>query len=166
MRVASQKGFTYLAVLFLIAILSAVSASVGILWSAAIQREKERELIAIGNQFRRAICQYYEKSPGTLRSYPKTIKDLLKDERQLATQRYLRKIYIDPMTRSDRWGVITAPDGGVMGVHSLSEKMSYKRRGFGAMSDQILDKSRYSDWEFAYSPPPPLAPVLMNNCFD
>lgn len=164
MKVANQKGFTYLAALFLIAILSAVLASVGILWSTAVQREKERELIAIGKQFRMAICQYYENSPGMLKVYPKSISDLLKDERQFATQRYLRKIYIDPMTISDRWGVITAPDGGVMGVHSLSEKISYKRMSFGVVSNQSFGKSIYSDWKFIYNPP--FAPVLMNNCFD
>lgn len=99
-----QAGFTYLAALFLIATTGILLASIGMTWSTLNQRGKERDLLFVGDQFRKAIGQYYEHTPGTLKKYPASLNDLLKDERHLLTQRYLRKIYRDPMTRVREWG--------------------------------------------------------------
>lgn len=147
-----QAGFTYMAALFFVAIMGAMLATVGAIWSTAQQREKERELIFLGNQFKTAIGQYYERSPGTLKKYPKVLEDLLKDERQLATQRYLRKIFVDPMTRTAEWGLVTAPEGGVMGVYSLSGDSVLKTGGFADKDADLEGKSRYSEWQFVYRP--------------
>lgn len=149
---AQQAGFTYLAALFLVAMLAAMAASVCVIWSTAYQRDKERELLLVGEQFRNAIGQYYEKSPGTLKKYPTTLNDLLKDERQLSTQRYLRKIYIDPMTRSNKWGLVLAPEGGIMGVHSLAEDKPIKRENFSDANQGLAGKTKYSEWLFVYRP--------------
>lgn len=149
---ASQSGFTYLAALFLVALVGAVSASICTLWSTALQRDKERELLFAGHQFRKAIGQYYEKSPGTVKKYPKALNDLLQDQRQLSTQRYLRKIFIDPMTRSNRWGVVLAPEGGIMGVYSLSEERPLKTDNFSEADQVLVGKTKYSEWQFFYMP--------------
>jgi len=82
-----QSGVTYLAMLFLVAVMGTLWAAVGEIWSTANQREKEKELLLIGAQFREAIRQYYEHSPGILKKYPGTLEDLMKDERQPGTQR-------------------------------------------------------------------------------
>ena len=79
------------------------------------QREKERELLFIGNQFRQAIERYYERSPGELKKYPASLEELLKDNRFVTTQRHLRRIYRDPMTGNTEWGMVNAPEGGIMG---------------------------------------------------
>lgn len=147
-----ESGFTYLAALFMVAVLGAILASIGMLWSTAQQREKERELLFIGNQFRSAIGQYYEKSPGSLKKFPVTLDDLLKDERQLATQRYLRKIYVDPMTKTNKWGLVQAPAGGIMGVYSLSEELPFKQDNFRERDRALAGKTRYSEWQFVYVP--------------
>ena len=147
-----QNGFTYLAILFAIAIAGVVLSATGIDWSQAGQREKELELLFVGNQFRQAIALYYEKSPGAVKHYPRTLNELLKDERQLGTQRYLRKIYLDPMTRKSDWGVDLAPDGGVMGVHSLSDAAPLKRTNFDYANQSFDGASKYSDWVFDYVP--------------
>lgn len=147
-----QSGFTYLAVLFLVAVLGAVLAATGMLWSTAQQREKERELLFVGNQFRNAIRQYYEKSPGAVKKYPNTLNDLLKDERQLSTQRYLRKIFIDPITKTNKWGLVLAPEGGIMGVYSLSEEHPFKTDNFRDGNQSFVGKTKYSEWQFAYTP--------------
>lgn len=149
-----QLGFTYLAALFLVGIMGAIWASIGGIWSTANQREKERELLLIGAQFREAIGMYYEKSPGTMKRYPETLGDLLKDERQLATQRYLRKVFIDPMTRSNKWGLVISPVGGVMGVHSLSDGHPIKRANFRDADFELSGKAKYSEWLFVYRPAP------------
>ena len=147
-----QDGFTYLAALFLVAVMGAMLASTGMLWSTAQQRDKERELLFVGDQFRYAIGQYYEKSPGAVKKYPDTLDDLLKDERQLATQRYLRKIFIDPMTRLNKWGVVQAPEGGIMGVYSLSEERPLKVDNFSEADQRLAGKAKYSEWQFIYTP--------------
>ena len=152
MNRSSQAGFTYLAALFLVAIFGAILASTGVVWSTAQQREKECELLLIGKQFRMAIGQYYEKSPGSLKKYPPTLNDLLKDERQLSTQRYLRKIFIDPMMRSNKWGLVQAPEGGIMGVRSLSEDQLLKNGNFSEADGDLAGKKKYSEWLFVYRP--------------
>lgn len=149
----AQAGFTYLAALFFVAAMGVLLASVGSMWSTAQQRDKEQELLLIGEQFRMAIGMYYEKSPGYLKKYPETLDDLLKDRRQLAVQRYLRKIYIDPMTRSNKWGLVHAPEGGIMGVHSLSEEQPIKRANFDDANQEFAGKTKYSGWGFIYVPP-------------
>lgn len=152
MPLKKQSGFTYLAILFAIAIAGVVLAATGINWSQAAQREKERELLFVGNQFRQAILLYYEKSPGGVKRYPRTLNDLLKDERQLSTQRYLRKIYLDPITRKADWGIEVAPDGGVMGVHSLSDAAPLKSSNFDYANRAFEGAAKYTDWVFDYSP--------------
>jgi Type II secretory pathway, pseudopilin PulG len=147
-----QSGFTYLAILFAIAIAGVVLAATGINWSHAGQREKEQELLFVGNQFRQAIALYYEKSPGTVKRYPRTLSDLLKDERQLGIQRYLRKVYIDPMTLKAEWGTVAAPDGGIMGVYSLSDIVPLKSANFDYADRTFEGAAKYADWVFAYSP--------------
>lgn len=114
-----QRGFTYLTALLLVAAVGLGLAVTGELWSNARQREKEAELIWVGNQFKQAIGLYYQRSPGSVKKYPEKLEELLEDKRFLSTQRYLRKIYVDPITGKAQWGLVPAPGGGVMGVYSL-----------------------------------------------
>lgn len=153
-----QSGFTYLAALFLIAIMGAVIAATGMVWHTAQQREKERELLFAGDQFRRAIGLYYERSPGTIKKYPNSLNDLLKDERYLSTQHYLRRIYLDPMTRKAEWGTVPAPGDGIMGVHSLSQDEPIKTGNFRYRDRDFEGKTKYSEWKFVYEPKAPQAP--------
>jgi type II secretory pathway pseudopilin PulG len=152
LRPSRQGGFTYLALLFSVALSGAALAAVGTWWSHERQREKEAELLDIGNQFRRAIANYYERSPGTVKRYPRKLEELVFDTRYLTIQRHLRRVYRDPVTGEAKWGIVTAPDGGIMGVHSLSEMKPIKTAGFGVHNADLADKSRYSEWRFVYYP--------------
>ena len=116
----SQRGFTYLAALIVVALMGGGLAVYGEMASHARQREKEAELVWIGNQFREAIGLYYQRSPGAAKRYPEKLDELLQDSRFLSRQRYLRRIYTDPMTGNAQWGLVQAPQGGVMGVYSLA----------------------------------------------
>lgn len=152
MRSKKVAGFTYLGVLFFVAIMGVVLAGTAITWSTAQQREKERELLFAGNAFRNAIAAYYERTPGTVKRYPNSFNDLLKDNRQLATVRHLRRVYADPMTSRAEWGLVRAPDGGIMGIHSLSGGPPIKRSGFLLRDSAFEDAERYADWKFVYIP--------------
>lgn len=147
-----QSGFTYLAALLLIVIMGTVLAATGVVWHTAQQREKERELLYVGDQFRRAIGLYYERTPGKFKKYPNSLQDLLKDERHLSVQRYLRKIYLDPMTRKAAWGIVPAPGGGIMGVYSLSEEEPRKTGNFPFRDSEFEGKGKYAEWQFVYQP--------------
>lgn len=151
-----QKGFTYLALLMVVAIGGAVLAAVGELASHASQREKEAELLFAGRQFRQAIASYYEHSPGVKR-YPQALEDLLEDKRTAAVQRHLRRLYRDPMTGKADWHAVEAPGGGIMGVRSASPAEPIKVGGFSKQDQALEGAARYSDWPFVYTPPAPPA---------
>jgi len=146
----SNAGFTYLGILFAVTIMGIALAAAGSLWHVAQQREKERELLYIGNQYRQAIALYYERSPGGGKQFPKTLEHLLQDNRHVTTQRYLRKIYRDPITNSKTWGIVEGPGNTIMGVYSLSEDTPLKQGNFDPIDQIFTGKTHYSDWKFVY----------------
>ena len=150
-----QSGFTYLALLIVIAVAGAVLAAVGELASHAQQREKEADLLFAGHQFRQAIAAYYERSPGGAKRYPQKLEDLLEDRRYATPQRYLRKVYRDPLTGGKEWGLVQAPSGGIMGVYSQSEVEPAKTGGFSKPDEAFSGAVHYSEWKFSYAPASP-----------
>ncbi len=155
-----QTGIAYLALLIVIAAMGAALAATGSLWHEVQQREKERELLFVGTQYRRAIKQYYE-SLQTQKKYPPTLEALLLDERTPAIRRYLRQPYRDPMRHpkeskdameSKQWGLVLAPQGGIMGVYSLAEGRPFRQANFPAELGWDNDKASYRDWQFIYVP--------------
>jgi type II secretory pathway pseudopilin PulG len=150
---SSQAGFTYLVAMFAVAVAGLLLAVASEVWSQSRQREKEKELLFVGGQFREAIALYYQRTPGAVKRYPEKLEDLLEDWRYLSMQRYLRKIYADPVTGKSRWGIVAAPGGGVMGVHSLSDQHPVKSANFDIKDQSFAGSRRYSDWKFIYEPP-------------
>ncbi len=147
-----QSGFTYLTILFAVAVAGVALAQTGIDWSQSAQREKERELLFVGNEFRHAIALYYERTPGVVKRYPATLEDLLADSRYNPPQHYLRRIYRDPIANAPQWGQTLSPEGGIMGVHSLSEAAPIKTSGFRDADLSLEGAKKYSDWVFSYAP--------------
>lgn len=145
-----QRGFTYMGLLFFVAVMGILLAASGVTWSTVSKREKERELLYIGHQFRAAIKAYYQSTPGTIKRYPEKLEDLLVDRRQAATVRHLRRIYADPITGNRDWGLIRAPDGGIQGVFSVSEQVPMKTGGFTAEDAHFGRVATYSGWRFEF----------------
>ncbi|HNP27254.1 MAG TPA: hypothetical protein PKM20_10975 [Nitrosomonas sp.] len=104
------KGIIYLWALFAVTVAGVVMAGTGQLWQTKIQREKEMELLFIGDQFRKAIMSYHSNQLTGVRQYPESLEQLLEDKRGPVIQRHLRKIYIDPMTMTDEWGLVEEDD--------------------------------------------------------
>ena len=125
-------------------------AAIGELYSVAQERKKEAELLFVGEQYRNAIKSYYEKSPGGAKRYPQKLEDLLQDSRYPTAQRYLRRVYADPMTGS-AWGLMEGPGGGIMGVYSLSSNPPRKTSGFSLANQSFEDAREYSEWKFFYA---------------
>jgi type II secretory pathway pseudopilin PulG len=149
---AAHGGFTYLGLLFVVAAMGASLALVGVVWHTVQKREKERELLFVGNQYRQAIGQYFSRTPGTTRHYPRRLQDLLQDPRHLTTQRYLRKLYPDPITGRMDWELVKAADGGIMGVYSPSEDEPLKGANFSAADQDFEGKKSYAEWWFVSTP--------------
>ena len=149
-----EAGFTYTGVLIAVALVGLSLALTGEAWQTTVQREKERELLFAGNEIRRAITQYYESTPGTGKQFPKSLDDLLRDNRYPTTRRYLRKVYPDPMTGKREWGLVKGPGDGIMGVYSLSRKTPLKRANFPPEYTAFERAESYAAWLFAYSDSP------------
>lgn len=145
-------GFTYLGLLVIVLVMGVALAGAGEVWHMAQRREKEQDLLHTGNQFRLALDAYYENTPGRERRYPATLEDLLKDPRHPSIQRYLRKIYRDPVTGGVEWGLLKGPDGEIYGVYSLSQEEPVKKGNFDLADRNFEGKAKYADWVFMHVP--------------
>jgi type II secretory pathway pseudopilin PulG len=144
----TAAGFAYIGLLFAVAILGITLSAVGVVWSTQIRREKEEQLMFVGDQFRIAIGRYLASGGG----YPESLNDLVEDKRTPVARHYLRRIYPDPMTNGVDWDLIKAPEGGIIGVASTSKDKPLKVANF-PIEDPGFDKAEsYNNWQFIYSP--------------
>jgi hypothetical protein len=80
------------------------------------------------------------------------LEHLLKDPRHPGTQRYLRRIYRDPVTGGEEWGLVRGAGGEILGVHSLSEEPPLKQGNFSLADRDFAGKTKYADWVFMHVP--------------
>lgn len=107
-----QRGFTYLVMLFFVALTAAGLAALGQSWRNAAEREREAELVFRGNEIARAIASYVAASPNPAApEFPRALEDLLVDPRGPKTRHHLRRLYVDPFTRAADWELIPAGEG-------------------------------------------------------
>ena len=90
----------------------------------------------------------YQFEPGPLSA----IDALLLDARMPGTRRYLRRPYRDPLTNSDQWGLVLAPQGGIMGVYRMAMGTPIKQANFSVTLTGFENKTSYADWKFTYLP--------------
>lgn len=143
-----QSGFTYLMLLWWVAISGVMLVALSHSWSNASRREREAELVWRGEEIRRGIESYASVpvSDGVSK-LPQRLEDLLEDRRSGTLQRHVRRLWRDPITGQARWGLVreggtgsglTAP-GGITGVHSLSTQAPLRA------PDGV---KRYDEWRF------------------
>jgi type II secretory pathway pseudopilin PulG len=141
-------GFTYLGVLFAIALIGVVLAGAASLWQIGAWREREAELLFIGRQFARALAAYHEATPGPRKEWPRTLAELVEDRRhEAAPRRHLRRLYRDPVTGAADWALVRE-GAGIVGVHSRSTQAPLKRANFPPGQEQFDGAGRYADWVF------------------
>lgn len=117
------------------------------LYATSVRRDRERELLFIGHEFRTAIERY--NKAGGQQAYPLTLAELLKDTRFPGTRRHLRRLYVDPMTGKAEWGTVVV-QGRIVGVYSLSGQAPIKQDNFDDSDSSLRHQPRYSDWRFVY----------------
>ena len=141
------RGFTYLGVMFIVSLLAMTAAMASVVWSTVQQRENERELVFAGRQYQAAIERFQQHSKTPAQRFPRQLADLLRDAREPALRRDLRRLYPDPMTGRMQWGLIRLPDGGIVGVHSLSDRRPLQRAQLspGLAFPKAVS---YRDWRF------------------
>jgi type II secretory pathway pseudopilin PulG len=140
-----QRGFSYLAVLFLVALTAAGLATLGQAWRTAAQRERERELAFRGGEIARAIASYQRAGAVEPAPYPASLRDLLEDVRGPRVRRHLRRLYVDPFTGQADWVLVPDPvnPSRFRAVHSRADTALLRRT---APDGQAISKA--SDWVF------------------
>ncbi len=146
----AQRGFGYMLVLFALAALGLLLAGAGQVWQTHQQREREAELLFIGNQFRLALASYQRATPPAAPQLPRTLEELLEDKRSVTTLRHLRQLYRDPMNGTPEWGLLKVGDR-IVGVHSLSAAKPLKT-SFAAHDADLANATRYDQWVFGPTP--------------
>jgi len=151
-RQQKQRGFAYVWTLLLVAFFAASSLLAFRLESSLTTRSREADLVWIGLQFRKALQQYYMDNQDKQDRYPRTLEELTDPKGQLVPKRYLRRIYIDPMTGNTDWGVVRSPGGGILGVYSKAAGEPRKKHGLPKELESFGKATSYRDWLFAYDP--------------
>ncbi len=142
-----SAGFTYIGLLLLVVMMGIALTVVSQVWQTMQKRDKEDELLFVGDQMRRALALYALNATGGQR-YPHSLEELLKDPRYPVPRRYLRKIYLDPITGLAEWGLVKGPGDVITGVYSLSEEEPLKKTDFKLADQAFEGKTKYSEWVF------------------
>jgi type II secretory pathway pseudopilin PulG len=121
---AQQTGFTYLGILIAVAVVGIGLTAASEVWVATSSRQKMTALDWAGQQYIQAIRSYYQASPGSVKSYPMEVADLLEDRRFLTIRRHLRTAYLNPFTQKADWNAIRANDGSLRGVQALVPQLN------------------------------------------
>jgi type II secretory pathway pseudopilin PulG len=148
-RALREQGFVYIALLIGLTIIGIGLGATSEVWTQSRQREKEEELLFVGNQFRQAISRFYLQSPPAARRFPMLLDELVEDVRAPdKPAHHLRKLYADPMTGDTKWGEVRLASGQLVGVYSQSNGTPFKVFGFALRDKDFVDKEHYADWIF------------------
>jgi type II secretory pathway pseudopilin PulG len=142
-----QRGYTYLLLLFAVAAMGLLTAAAAENWSTAAQRERERELLFVGNEYREALRRYYDALPNAVQRLPESLDELTNDKRFPEPRHHLRRIYPDPLTGDTDW-VLLRQGGRISGVHSRVDKFPLKQGGFLPRDEGFAGAKSYRDWRF------------------
>ncbi len=153
-----QKGFTFVEMLVVVALVAILASAVMPLARVTMQRQREIELRRVLREMRTAIDRYKDAvdqgaipatriRPGS-EGYPPDLQTLVvgveaagqgTGDRKL---KFLRRVPIDPITRDDEWGMRSyedKPDAKSWGGQNVYDVYS-KSEG------TALDGTKYSDW--------------------
>lgn len=144
-----QSGFTFVWLLFFVVAMGIGLAALGNAWHTLVAREKEQELLFVGDQYRKAIAAFLNASPKGQERLPKSLDELLEDPRFPNPVRELRRPYRDPITGSAEWGLVKTADGGISGVYSLSNDPPFKTANFPQAFSSFAGLGHYRDWVFS-----------------
>jgi type II secretory pathway pseudopilin PulG len=142
------SGFALLAALLTVLAVSLAAAVAVHQASLEARRERESQLLWVGNQYRQAISNYANLTGnGFGKQYPARLEDLLEDKRMPTPTRFLRRLYPDPVTGKVDW-VLEMEGERIVGLHSRSGDAPVRHAGLGSGNDGFAAASSYSGWRF------------------
>ena len=138
-----------LAVLLFILVTTLAASSLVVAHTTQVQRDKEEQLLFVGDQYRRAIASYSSTvPPGGARALPPSLDVLLRDPRFSTPVQHLRRLYPDPITGRTDWQLVME-NGAVVGIRSQSGRATLKKHGFARGYESFDGKQLYSEWVFS-----------------
>lgn len=155
---APRRGFTYLVLLFMLAIGAAGLGALATQWQAATQREREAELLFRGSQMAQALGRYAAATPPGLPRAPQALEELLEDRRSTPPRRHLRRLYADPFSGQPDWLLLRDARGGIVGLHSRATQRAWRRHGLPVPTPPRQPAS-VGDWLFMTEAGPQAAPA-------
>jgi general secretion pathway protein G len=150
-----QRGYTFIEVAIVAAIIAILASAVMPLVKVTVQRNREIELRRALRDVRTAIDKYKDAVdqnliadlPTTAEGYPPTL-DVLVEGVPAANDstgkklRYLRRIPFDPLTKTNEWGMRSTrdrPDAKSWGGQNVYDV-------YTKYDGTALDGTKYSDW--------------------
>ena len=130
MRIGKARGFTYVALLFIVAMTSALAAMGTQRWQTLVAREREAEQMYRAQQIAVALGRYHAALPAA-KQWPRTLDDLLDDRRSGVVVRHLRRVYVDPATGKADWERVTDSRGGIVALRSRSRQPAWRTADLG-----------------------------------
>ncbi|WP_338845251.1 type II secretion system protein [Massilia sp. W12] len=150
-----QAGFTYIGLLITLALMALVISATVQAGAMLQRRMAEEELLQIGKEYRAALQSYSNATPAGQKRYPPSFKELLKDPRFPHTVRHLRRVYNDPLSGKDEWGIVEPEGGhGILAVYSLAEGRPIKIGNFEAIWVGFDAADSYQRWRFGVNQNP------------
>jgi type II secretory pathway pseudopilin PulG len=149
----SQQGLGWYFVLLLLATSAVGAMAVGVRWADEASRQREQELLRVGEAYVVALQAYAHASPGGPPQYPVRLEDLLEDRRSGVLQRHLRKLYPDPITGQADWVLQRNAQGGIVALRSASDRPTWQRQALRLACCQLPAAQQYSQWIFASGAP-------------
>lgn len=149
-RNGRQRGFTYVSVVILVAIIGLMGAMSLRLGTTMQRAAAEQALLDIGMEYSNALASYAAATPQGQPNYPNSFAELLKDPRFPQLRRHLRRVYVDPMTGKAEWGLVKANEnGGILAIYSLSKATPIKIGNFPPRFVAFEGKTSLADWKFS-----------------
>ncbi len=122
-----------------------------VMWQQQTQRANEALLLEVGEAYRLAIGRYYESTPQPVKEYPKTLNELVEDQRFPVLKRHLRKLYTDPFFARQGMALVFR-NGRIIGVHSQSLLAPIRSAGYQEFESGFNGAKHYREWQFIYEP--------------
>lgn len=144
----AQGGFVWYFALFILATSAIGVLALGANWLDVSHREREKELIRVGDLYVSALRSYVNSTSSPVPLYPNNLSDLLEDRRSELLRRHLRRLLPDPITGQHDWILIRNAQGGIIGLHSKSTRMPLLRTVLRTECCLLPVSQQYSDWKF------------------
>lgn len=150
-RRSGQRGVVLMGLVVLLALAGLTVLQVAESAASARQRERETQLLWVGQQYLQALESYHRATPGPVKHLPVSLDELLRDSRFPNPVRHLRRLYPDPLQPEVPWGLLRRGNQ-IIGVYSQSDAAPLRRTGFARGLESFEGATQYSAWRFLFVP--------------